>query len=589
MYLFEDHNDWDAMEEDSLTGSLLWYGVRDGLASRHDPIRSDQRSWRHNMQKSLELASRDILLLQQLARESSITLHELFDISLAYALEGRYEQELDGLEKCAQQGYLAAQAIFAPIYAARASINRSHKPIVGLPILEWSLAAASSGYLFSTWTGSASDLQNRLPDAQGQFRLQGGYNSHYCSRNTLSPTSDVTRPSQGLVGSISDSLALYPLHVAAAYNELLTSSGPSCVLDNVENINKTDPWGYTALMRSCMSGSLDSLRILVDASADAEVANEASGVVALHWLFVFAEHEIEDAAIALQKGGACFDVSHQAIAMKALHFPFAWPSGEPLHWAVISNNAIAVDTLIRYGALIDQKDVAGQTPLHIALKMLNVEMVQFLLDRGASLNTYPEPYEAMWNDEGPDPFRTPVHDFLWSQLELGGDPDLDGYDGGDVVFPDWYDYFIFAGNEKPKRSIAVLDTILSHSPDCLHWRDSKNRTAIDYQMAHGKTHISVFQKLIDHGPPVDDAREGDFSVLFWLFTCGQFTTRWRPGEYDWELATDDRLINERLSLVLESLPTDRRASFVNRKEPDWAKEANNPFTSEHITTNNQSK
>jgi len=86
----------------------------------------------------------------------------------------------------------------------------------------------------------------------------------------------------GLIRSIKDGLRSYPLYIAAAYNELITPSSPSCIIDTLKDINIRDPWGYTALIRCCMGGSLDSLRVLINRGANVGLVNEASGVVALH-------------------------------------------------------------------------------------------------------------------------------------------------------------------------------------------------------------------------------------------------------------------------------------------------------------------
>lgn len=58
----------------------------------------------------------------------------------------------------------------------------------------------------------------------------------------------------------------------------------------------------------------------------------------------------------------------------------------PLSWAAERGNALAVKTLLRYGANLSSKSIAGMTPLHYAAKAPDSACLNILLDNGASVS-----------------------------------------------------------------------------------------------------------------------------------------------------------------------------------------------------------
>ena len=60
----------------------------------------------------------------------------------------------------------------------------------------------------------------------------------------------------------------------------------------------------------------------------------------------------------------------------------------PLHYAVFTKSVRTTTLLINCGAYIDPQDAAGRTPLMIACQQNDGEIVQLLLDRGASLRCF---------------------------------------------------------------------------------------------------------------------------------------------------------------------------------------------------------
>jgi hypothetical protein len=271
----------------------------------------------------------------------------------------------------------------------------------------------------------------------------------------------------GLTGDLHEDLRDFPLHLAACYGKLRSQDTANSLDAWRHLVNCKDHWGDTPILKCCMAGHIESLRTLVQMGADALCTNEALILTTLHFLFMFHGQEAEEAASLLQQAGAIFEQDVHTCAVKAFHFPFAWPSGGPLHWAVFANNVSAVRALLKRGAPIDEKDGSGQAPLHIAMKMLNSDLVQQLLDSGAELHTLDD-------SDSFSPQKTPAHDFLWTELDLGGDPAMEDYDGMEAKIPYEYSHFIMSNNVRLEKAQATLNVLMSHVPDVLSWKDANS-------------------------------------------------------------------------------------------------------------------
>ena len=494
-----------------------------------DLKRRSRQSWFHSESNAFQLVSQaDELILRQLSLEEVPSVL-LFDMAMAFAHQARHDDELESLLECASKGYLPAQAIYGQILAARGKQ-------VGLQlkaqVSQWAFNAVASGYLFSK--PELMEGEQHYQQALQQFRDGGGYNQHYCSKaiNPINATglSATPDPDTGLVENLENALRLYPLHLAAALDQLDEDSGLTMLLERGTGIQARDQWGDTALLKCCMAGHLNALRSLVQAGADASLSNELFGFTPLHWLFMFKDRDIEEAAALLQQAGANFGGVCNVAGFKAFHFPFAWPSGAPLHWAVFANSRTALRALIARGADMNSMDVAYQTPLHVALKMRNASMVKLLLDLGASLNTYVQnprdgDSSSISDDEGNFTVkfedecrtfisrRTPVHDFLWCEVALGGDPSFEEFDDIELGRPTEYDLAIFTDNNILESTRATLELLVQHDTSCLAWQDANNFTPL-HCAAFSAVDASVIELLL-HYTTVEamDIKESQISFI----------------------------------------------------------------------------
>lgn len=208
----------------------------------------------------------------------------------------------------------------------------------------WQWNAVSTGYILS-WKYAHENPEDHAL-ALKHFREVGGYNTHYIYaeeqdklRYTLPGL--VHRPLEWLSAG-------YPLHHAAALGivpKIEDLLGSDC--DNL--VNSLDASGETPLQRACMAGSSPSVRCLIKHGADPTIKSRLLGTVPLHWLFVFEPKEISEIALLLttKEKSVLYELS--TAKSEAFHFPFRWPRGTPLEWAVLSNRYEAVNVLLGLG------------------------------------------------------------------------------------------------------------------------------------------------------------------------------------------------------------------------------------------------
>lgn len=530
--------------------------------TRNEVRRKSRKSWSYDPARTANFASRDGPLQNQLSNEH-ISSSELFTIAIAYALDGRYKEEVQSLYQCAASGYLPAQAIYSQIYSGRVSLGQLVEADVHPAVDEWITAAVESGYLFPA-PGTLQTGTKSFKQAWDQFRRSGGYNIHYCSGEDRGSENGLQDGSNtGLFGRLDEDLEGLDLHLAAAMDDLQPGV-LSFLLDIPNAINSKDRWGDTPLMKCCMAGHIRSLRALIKAGADANLINEISQVSPLHWLFVFPEENVEEACSLLQSGGADFRHPKNASGFESFHFPFAWPSGGPLHWAVFSGRAKAAEALIRHGMDTKTRDVSGQTALHIALKMTNVPMIRLLFELGIDLKLHTVIEEESYLSGGlyRDPRRSALHDFVTSPLELGADEEFEDFDPGLIYIPPQYDAIILNDDSNLERTRETFRAVLTYEPNCLWWKDSKGFTVLHHALSTTKYDEQTFGLIIENSPPADDVHVGDVSVSEYAF-CPTFLWEHNRKHFD----NLDLQYSIRLGQLLKPLTSRRRSCFVNRWEP----------------------
>ena len=504
------------------------------------------------MARSLQLVDRDHLILGQLSVEET-PLPELFDVAMAFAIAESRNDELTALERCAQSGYIPAQALY---HAVAAAVLPKRDVLTTQTQVDWMINAVASGFLFApAWFRSTEAAA--YDAAKGSFRNAGGYNMTRLQHSTQT-SAETSRAGIPVDEEVMDGLKEHPLHFLAGFDILEAQSISSWNHD----LNAFDQAGDTPLLKCCKAGRIENLRALAKQGPDGSLTNKFQGIGPFHWLFVFAEENIDEAAALLSNLGA--DPQHCITSVvESAHFPFAWPSGAPLHWATFANNHTSVRALIAQGADIDQEDAARQTSLCIALRMRNVDMVELLISLGAVPRTNialarNSDREELVPDQDREDLRTPIHTFLNTVLNVGTDPDMDGFEDMVVYIPPRHDEYIFMDNEARSRTQNIIRVLVQHWPDCFKWRDSVDMTPVHCYVMHTSIDTVILDSLMDVGSELDDLVSGQMSILALLFQFHSGSCR----------EEDDKYLQSFVARFVGSVMSKkRRIAFLNRKEP----------------------
>lgn len=527
------------------------------------PLREERNSWLHS-RGGITHPSSD---KNRHLHISEGSLPRLFELALGSDNRSGCPNtiELEAMLECASRGYYPAQGLCAALWKTE---GRCLPLNVSNFVDRWNFNAVASGYRFSPW--SFEDPKPLLyRQALDIFRQNGGYNLHYCGKHmaywdSLQPEHDESV--SGLVGLLRRDLQDYPIHLAAALNtpnleEMLPRKCSAALVLAV------DHRGDTPLMKCCMAGHIEALRVLVRMGAHAAQVNDLFGYTAIQWLFTFPDEHVEEAVSLLAQAGAIF--SHRnAKAFSSFHMPFGWPCGNLLHWAVFANNVTAANAIVQHDkSTLLQVDFLGHTALDIALQMLNAPMVAMLLDSGASLkgaglrNTH-EIFElgemsisSSSSGWAVDPRSTPVHNFLTTDFLVGNEEDRE-YPFSAIYLPPKYRIAVFTGGDFIANIRRVLQVITQHSPDCLWWTDFGEFFPLHYLVANIAPDVSTepLEAILDYGPGFHEVHDDQPSPLNLLFINKDY-------------ALKDEALSKLLKQRLGKVPTHLCSLFLNQWHP----------------------
>ncbi|XP_009811675.2 ankyrin repeat and SOCS box protein 3 isoform X1 [Gavia stellata] len=175
---------------------------------------------------------------------------------------------------------------------------------------------------------------------------------------------------QGYSIDVPDNRGWVPIHEAAAHNSseclrLLVRAAPSD-----DYINSKTFEGMCALHLSARHGSLESVRVLLEAGADPnEVTTEATTA-----LFLAVENGHADIVKILLQHGA------------NVKGPHSWSGWNSLHQASFQGRTEIMKILLEEGASKECKDDFGITPLFVAAQYGKLESLRLLVSHGADVN-----------------------------------------------------------------------------------------------------------------------------------------------------------------------------------------------------------
>ncbi|KAH0565039.1 hypothetical protein GP486_001565 [Trichoglossum hirsutum] len=265
--------------------------------------------------------------------------------------------QINMLLESANKGYVPAQAVVKRVLDSH---NFPPPPSVDQELMKsWLINGTSTGSLVAAVELEAMDTSS-FNEAMEIFHDNGGYIQFY-SRMVNSKEDWKAREwrpcataRDGRLDQL-DSDGNQHIHYLAAFGD---ANGLGNFLDETgADINEPNSLGETALYKACMRGCWRTTYELCRRGADASIAGAPYGVTCLHWLFNFPQGHINEVASMLVRCGgdpnAMLDASSPVVNY---HFPFQYPSGTPLHWAVAASNEEAVIALSKLGASISLRN-----------------------------------------------------------------------------------------------------------------------------------------------------------------------------------------------------------------------------------------
>ncbi|NWX52724.1 ASB3 protein, partial [Steatornis caripensis] len=175
---------------------------------------------------------------------------------------------------------------------------------------------------------------------------------------------------QGYSIDVADNRGWVPIHEAAAHDSSECLRLLVCAAPSDDYINSKTFEGMCALHLSARHGSLESVRVLVEAGADPnEVTTEATTA-----LFLAVENGHADIVKFLLQHGA------------SVKGPHSWSGWNSLHQASFQGCTEIMQILLEKGASKECTDDFGITPLFVAAQYGKLESLRLLVSHGNTVN-----------------------------------------------------------------------------------------------------------------------------------------------------------------------------------------------------------
>ncbi|KAL1595222.1 Nuclear factor NF-kappa-B p105 subunit [Paraconiothyrium brasiliense] len=246
----------------------------------------------------------------------------------------------------ANKGHFPAQAVVDQVHDS----YDLPQPLPSEVIRQYLYNGMSSGSTLAA--RQLRDLEPRLAtEADSVFRNATGFNQFYSPLKTISLSDDYTKDGDG--NTI--------LHQLAAHQQPEKLAQALSQPNGINQLNARNDYGETALYKACLTGCSRSVSLLCQHGADASIPSLRNMLTCLHWLFNFTDTCLKSVADSLVRaGGDPNALGSPTPVIVDYHFPFSWPSGTPLHFAVQAQNLEAVSILLHHRARVNIRD--GRDP-----------------------------------------------------------------------------------------------------------------------------------------------------------------------------------------------------------------------------------
>ncbi|XP_018580221.1 tankyrase [Anoplophora glabripennis] len=222
----------------------------------------------------------------------------------------------------------------------------------------------------------ASDGRRSTP-----LHLAAGYNRNRVVQLLLQHGADVHAKDKG---------GLVPLHNACSYGHFEVTE---MLIKHGANVNANDLWAFTPLHEAASKSRLEVCSLLLSEGADPYQLNCHSKSA----IDVAPTRDLQERLAYEYKGHLLLEAARQADTAKIkkyltpeiINFKHPYTGDTALHAAVISlypKRKQVIETLIRKGAHLNEKNKDFLTPLHIASDNSNYDLMDVLLRHGAKVN-----------------------------------------------------------------------------------------------------------------------------------------------------------------------------------------------------------
>ncbi|XP_055849106.1 poly [ADP-ribose] polymerase tankyrase [Episyrphus balteatus] len=362
----------------------------------------------------------------------------------------------------------------------------------------------------------ASDGRRSTP-----LHLAAGYNRIAIVEILLANGADVHAKDKG---------GLVPLHNACSYGhfevtKLLIKAGA--------NVNANDLWAFTPLHEAASKSRVEVCSLLLSKGADPTLLNchNKSAIDSAP------TRELRDRITHEYKGHCVLDACKKAdiprlkkfLTSETVNFVHPYSGDTPLHASGVSvdpKRKQVAEILIRKGALLNEKNKAFLTPLHLTAEHLHYDVMDTLLKNGAKVNAL--------DGLGQTALHKSARDEQACRLLLSYSIDtsiisLEGYTAAQLASesvlkilkdpPDTETHLLEAAKAGDLDTVRRIVLANPHTVNC---RDLDGRHSTPLHFAAGFNRVPVVEFLLEHGAEVHAADKGGLVPLHNACSYGHF-------------------------------------------------------------------
>ncbi|GAB6027052.1 hypothetical protein CHUAL_013779 [Chamberlinius hualienensis] len=369
----------------------------------------------------------------------------------------------------------------------------------------------------------ASDGRKSTP-----LHLAAGYNRTRIVQLLLQHGADVQAKDKG---------GLVPLHNACSYGHFEVTE---ILIKHGANVNAMDLWQFTPLHEAASKSRVEVCSLLLSHGADPTLLNCHNRSA----IDLAPTRDLHDRLMYEFKGHSLLDACRQCdpakmkkyLTTETVNFKHPYAGDTPLHCAVASlypKRKQIVETLIRRGANLNDKNKDFLTSLHIAADKSHFDVMDALLKHGAKVNSLDGLGQTALHRCAKDGNVQACRILL----SYGVDPSivcLQGYTAFQVATEDVqkllqeepssgigdYEYQLLEASKA--GDLEVVKRILSVHKHIVNCRDLDGRHSTPLHFAAGYNRVSVVEFLLQNGADVHAKDRGGLVPLHNACSYGHY-------------------------------------------------------------------